>query len=139
MELENAGHSTILRFVAPCLLLSCLVRSRLTNFRDEQLVRDIHVSIESLINSFILLVEKLPVWLDHNLVFVEIAETDAQARAFWEALGHEEPDLSTLVDVKLRWRHGRLEVDKRLESASDTHERVAGSIIYIWRFRKFVT
>jgi hypothetical protein len=81
----------------------------------------------------------LPSWLHSRIRFVEGVEDDfVLLHTLWTSLRVSGAVVDVLVDMRLRWRGGALEISRAwAEQAGDTFlEHVTGALLYLWRFRK---
>lgn len=106
---------------------------------DAAVMRSCWIVMESLRNSFDLLVLAMPVWLSSVLAFEDFSGTPGILDAFWRMLGLEESWVSLLVFLQLRWEHGRLKVAHRFEGDECAPELIFTCLLRLWRFRSWTS
>ena len=104
---------------------------------DEAFIKDVHIVVESLRNSYDLLVDHLGKWIIASLSF-EDWEFPHQ-RELWTALGLEPARVDEFVDLQLRFHEGRLKVAASRQDDPNLLESVSTCLLHAWRFRKFTT
>ena len=104
---------------------------------DDAFLTDVHIVIESLRNSYDLLVVHLGNWIITSLSF---EDWDFQhQRELWTLLGLEPDRVDEFVALQLRFHGGRLKVDASYRDSPNLLESISTCLLHAWRFRKFTT
>lgn len=99
---------------------------------EEATLKDLFIAISAVRNAYNLLVQELPTWLMKVVVFGERAMPCAAE--VWTALGVEPHWVDELVQMKLHWSEGRLNVCSSFETCDNFTERLTGALLYLWKF-----
>lgn len=99
-------------------------------------LKDLHISIEALRNSFPHLHKHLAPALLARLTFVP-PEDEPEVRLFWSAMGVDGHWLELLVELDPHWGGGLLCISDRFEKDPEVVEKVSTVILYLWRWKKF--
>ena len=104
---------------------------------DDAFLKDVHIVIESLRNSYDLLVVHLGNWIITSLSF---EDWDFQhQRELWTLLGLEPDRVDEFVALQLRFHGGRLKVAASYRDSPNLLESISTCLLHAWRFRKFTT
>lgn len=106
---------------------------------DADLLSDLHVSIKSLSNSTLALIQVVPEFID-RFVHYELADDDlAVAESVWRVLGAKKSFLPTILKVNPRFDHDRrvLQVSARLADDPDAKGLVRSVMLYFIQFYDF--
>ena len=98
--------------------------------------QDLHIVMESLRNSFSLLVERLPLFLSTHLARREEPIEQEEAIDFWRTVGVEASMLELVAEVHPLWENGFLFVSSNLEEAS-VIEKVSHVLLYLCKWRRY--
>ena len=102
------------------------------------LLKDLHIIVEALRNSFSLLHERLfGFLLTHVVCDMEPGQFE-DVMEFWQLLGVDAAMLEAVALVNPCWRDGQLHVSAALANDEDKVERISAVVLYLFRFRKFV-
>ena len=99
-------------------------------------VKKLFIVVESLRNSYDLLLGHLPSFLTKHLVLVDEGPDPMELRGLWTALGLDTDLCQTLADLGLLWVDGHLQCCRR-RVKGDLVEKVHSCLIAATRFRKF--
>ena len=100
-------------------------------------IQNLHIVVESLRNSFDLLLARLPVFLVKHLAFVDDrADLDVIA-GFWRDLGVEAGMVDQVAEVNPWWENGQLQVSSALSGDADAIEKVSHILLYLCKWRQF--
>ena len=100
-------------------------------------IQNLHIVVESLRNSFDLLLARLPEFLVKHLAFAgNRADTDAVA-GFWRDLGVEAGMVDQVAEVNPWWENGQLQVSSALSGDADAIEKVSHILLYLCKWRQF--
>lgn len=102
----------------------------------EETIKKLHIAVESLRNSYNLLVKYLPKFLMSTLTIVQDSSL-ANPEEFWVALGMEPVVVQELVELGLCWRDGRLQAFRSAAEGKDFMGRVTACILSVFRFKRF--
>ena len=105
---------------------------------NADIIKDLHIVLESMRNSFTLLHAQLPHFLRSHLVADLPPEDMESAMEFWQLLGVEADHLEEIAYVNPWFFDGALHVSSSLADEGDRLERVSGAILYLFRWRRFV-
>jgi hypothetical protein len=102
-------------------------------------LRNIHIAVESLRNSFDLLHRYLKGFLSTSLAFVapESLCDPAEALEFWSLMHLDEDAVAMVQELQLCWDGKQLLLPVRCRNDPDLVEKLAGCLIGAFRFRKF--
>jgi hypothetical protein len=100
-------------------------------------LRGLHVVMESLRNSFAILVERLPAFLGEFLVFDSSGFDMDEVLGFWRCLGVEADMLEEVAAVNPWWADGRLCVNGALAGDSEAAQKVSHVLLYLFKWRLF--
>ena len=103
---------------------------------ESGLVNDLHIVIESLINSIAYLNARLKPWLLTVVSFTS-EHTEEFARRWWLFLGVGPDYIDLFCEVRAWWRHGRLEVNPELCSDPYGNDKIMACWVYCMRWRHF--
>lgn len=106
-------------------------------FQNESMIKDLFVVVESLRNSYSLLVAHLPKWLRRSVRFVAPQANTTFLHTLWTSLQIDSEVVDVLVSLELRWSGDRLEVCNRFEDDPHLMHMLSGALLHLWRFRKF--
>ena len=111
-----------------------------TQFADTQMMKDMHIILESLRNSSNLIWQSLGAWLGEVLVFkpdTELPEAEV-LELLWTALGVE-PELVDLLanTFRLTWAGGQLQVAATCMSDPAFMEQLSATLLAVWQFTAF--
>ena len=96
-------------------------------FEDGELMKDIHIVIESLRNGYDLLHGHLAQWLLEAIKFVEDPTPAEDLVCLWTALGVGAEWLDTLADLGLLFKDGSLEISAKHMSNPSLFETVSSA------------
>ncbi len=99
-------------------------------------VKRLHITIESLRTSYDLLEAHLVHFISKNLAIEEGPPEQPEAYSFWVALGVEADVAEELARLGLRWHQGKLQCHC-LQAESDVVSTIYGLFLYVFRFKKF--
>ena len=100
-------------------------------------IQNLHIVVESLRNSFDLLLARLPAFLAKHLAFVDDrADLDVIA-GFWRDLGVEADMVDLVAEVNPWWESGQLQVSSTLAREADAIEKISHTLLYLCKWRKF--
>ena len=106
---------------------------------DADLLRNVHIAVESLRNSTDLLVRHVALWVNRHIRFVSPWATSQMQEWYelWTALGVE-PDLCEILSCTLqfRWEDDAIFIVKDQEG-SDCVGLIMNVLLDLWRFREF--
>ena len=107
-----------------------------------QLLKDIHIVMQSLKNSFDLITERLSPWLICKVAPTSRADCvpDAQLHRQWAALGVDPVLIEQLVtEMALHWdfNSGLLRVDSEWLKRDNSFEEITGVMMGLWDFHPF--
>eukprot|EP00969_Alexandrium_andersonii_P180255 7966838-Alexandrium_andersonii.AAC.1 len=106
-------------------------------FADKELLKDMHIIVESLRNAYGLLYSHLAQWLADTVLFVDTPEDPSNLAALWTALGVDSDWIGTLVSLGLLFKGGRLQVASRCMDSPDLFATLSGCLLFLWHFTKF--
>jgi hypothetical protein len=102
------------------------------------LVRDLHITIESLRNAFLMLHSHLGAFLQEaNIGFDHEPYDRDQVYEFWVALGVGGDVVDIFVDLNPWFSEGRLWVSGQWEGHPQLEERLAKVIVYLLKLKRF--
>jgi hypothetical protein len=100
-------------------------------------LKDIHIVVESLRNSFSILHSHLPVLLMSHVAYDSSPDDPDEIKEFWQALGVEANMLDDFVEINPWFRNGQLHVSRALEADSGKMETLSALLLYLFKFRAF--
>jgi len=100
-------------------------------------VKDLHIVIEALRNSFSILLSRLPAFLSKYMTFWNDPGDVEEVGSFWRHMGVEADMVDEVTRVNPWWRDGRLYVNGELAHDPDCMEKVSHVMLYLCRWRKF--
>jgi hypothetical protein len=100
-------------------------------------LKDLHIVMESLRNSFAILHARMPRFLISHLAFDQSPFDRQVVAAFWRALGVEAAMVDKVVEVNPWWDGNFLWVNGELEDDPNAIAIVSGVLLYIFRWRQF--
>ena len=110
----------------------------LASHGSTDVIKDLHIILESLRNSFTLIHERLPAFLEAHLV-ADMAPADLDAvMQFWQVLGVEADFLEEVAYVNPWFVDGALHVNAALSDSDQKLEKVSTVVLYLFRWRRFV-
>jgi hypothetical protein len=111
----------------------------LSKYTSVEGLKDMHIVLESLRNSFTLLVERLPAFLEQHLAFSADSYDVEEVLAFWRCMGIGADMLEAVAEVNPWWSaaDGHLWVNGRLADDSEATEKVSHILLYLFKWRKF--
>ena len=137
-SLSGRPHHTL--FIScPCaahVIQNSLKWAMPENVTDEVL-KDLHICVESLRNSFSLLQGHLYDFLRKHLAFREGDHDHDAARQFWCALGVEADVLQQFIDVHPLWDGLHLWVASDLEGVENSITKVSWLMLKVFRWQRF--
>ena len=104
-----------------------------------EMLKDFHIIVESLRNSFELLHQRLfGFLLTHLVCDLEVCSLEP-VMEFWQLLGVEVEAnmLESVACVNPWWKDGMLHVSAALPDETDKLEKVSGVLLYLFLWRKF--
>lgn len=102
-----------------------------------QATQELHIVIEALRNSFLLLVCRLPAFLSGHLAFSNEPYDVEQVAPFWRALGIETHMAEQIADISPWWSEGRLWVNGSLAQDPDSMQKISCVLLYMSKWRRF--
>lgn len=105
--------------------------------QDKWSLCELHIVVESLRNSFDLLVTRLPQFLLDHLSFSDDGYDWEEVASFWRVLGVGPDMIEMLADINPWWADGKLWVSGKLTADPDCIEKVSHALLYLIRWRKF--
>ena len=105
--------------------------------QDKWSLCELHIVVESLRNSFDLLVTRLPQFLLEHLGFSEDAYSWDAVASFWRVLGVGPDMVEMLADINPWWADGKLWVNGQLAADPDCVEKVSHTLLYLIKWRRF--
>jgi hypothetical protein len=106
----------------------------LQDFSDPDLLKDTHISIESLRNSYGMLSQYMAAWLGKTILFVDEPLAGEVLYDLYTLLGVEADSADALVEMVLE---GRLQVSRAWGDRADLCEKLSGALLHLWRFSRF--
>ena len=106
---------------------------------EVDVLRRLHVGIESLRNSFDLLHRFLRPFVAERLQFAEGVYNYNQVRQFWLVLSVEEEVADVLADLNLHWDGNALWVAGKHKDTRDLIEKVSSCILAVFRCKTFTS
>ena len=100
-------------------------------------LHDLHIVVESLRNSFQILMCRLPAFLAAHLSFSTEQPNQDQVVAFWRALGVEASMIDTVAEVNPWWAEGKLWVSSDLAEDTEAIEKTSFVLLYLCKWRRF--
>jgi len=112
-------------------------------FCDAEAMGDVYIVIQSVLNSYGLVLAHMGAWLRRVLVFSGEDELEPMEvmQELWTTLGCD-PELTETLACELRlcWRDGCLRVAaSRGKGVASVIERVSGALLALWKFKTFST
>lgn len=102
------------------------------------LVEDLHISIESLRNSFTHVHAKVGVFLQRHLAFADQPHCEEdQASQFWQYVGVAPHWIELFVEVNPRWEGGKLWANPHLQADPECWDKVSVLVMYLLKWKKF--
>jgi hypothetical protein len=106
--------------------------------KDDKMLRDLHVAIESIRNSYDELMLRMDPWLAQVVVFdVDCATGAEEAREVYSTLGFHGDLLDTLLEVRPRFGAGRLHVAVAIAGEPDCFSLINGCLLAVFKFSQF--
>lgn len=109
----------------------------LSKYVLKEVSSDLFIIIESLRNSFDLLMGRLYSWASSRVCFSQREGTVDEHYQWWVLLGVDSEFATTMAELGLHFRFGRFHVDVDRQHDDDLFGTVTGCIMHMWRFRKF--
>jgi hypothetical protein len=109
----------------------------LAPFSGPEVVKDMHVVLEALRNSFAILHAHLPRFLAAHLAYRDAPDTSSATEEFWRAMGVDVDNLDRVTEVAPWWDGSHLTVSASLRDDPDSLEKVSAVILYFCRWRAF--
>ena len=106
-------------------------------FTAPGLLEDLHISIESLRNSFGFIHPHIGAFLSRCLKFEAPSGDKDEVRQFWSMLGVEPHWLDELCDLNPHWRDGSLWVSSEVQQGREGFDRVASMMMYMLKWKQF--
>lgn len=103
-----------------------------------EVLKDIHIVIESCRNSFVFIQANVIKFLVERLGFVQPPIDTELVLRFWRALGVDGDWLDILGYLNPWWDGNRLLISEAAKDDPDLIGKVSDLILYLWRWRKFV-
>ena len=103
----------------------------------EDLLRGLHISIESLRNSFSLLEGHLYTFLQQHLAFRGAPHDEEAATQFWAALSVEADVLQQFAEIHPQWDGEHLWVASHLLDVADSITTVCWLLLKVFRWQRF--
>jgi hypothetical protein len=100
-------------------------------------LKDLHVVVESLRNSFSLLLQYLPAFLESSLAFRHSSVSTDVVEAFWRDLGVDADMVELFGEVNPQWGGNQLWVNQDLAGQDDVIRKVSHCMIYLCKWRHF--
>jgi hypothetical protein len=104
---------------------------------SDPVIKDLHVCIESLRNSFADLHRHIPLFLRRYISFETPPDDADNIAEFWRSLGVDPTFIDTFVLVKPNWQGGRLCVDAALQHRPDCIQLVTQCMLYAMKWVQF--
>ena len=102
------------------------------------LVEDLHISIESLRNSFTHVHAKVGVFLQRHPAFADQPHCEEdQASQFWQYMGVAPHWIELFVEVNPRWEGGKLWANPHLQADPECWDKVSVLVMYLLKWKKF--
>lgn len=127
----------ILSTACCCHDLQNALKWSLSSLWTGQDIQDLHVCMESLRNSFEILLGKLPKFLAEHMTFHREGQDPDKVIMFWRALGIEADMVERVSEVNPWWANGFLHVSAHLAEDVDVVEKVTFVIVYMTKWRRF--
>lgn len=102
---------------------------------NKDCMRAFFITLESLRNSYDLLMAQLPRWLPKVLAFEEWGFADPSP--LWVLLGVSSEIVELLSQMQLRFQGGQLKVAPSFQAKDDLPDLIAMCLMHIWTFRRF--
>lgn len=99
-------------------------------------LKDLHIAVESLRNSYRFLHQRLPRFIRESVAFAGPAPEDDLFN-FWRALGIDVDWLDLVASLNPHWCDGQLMVSAAAQDDPLLVEHLSAVILHIWRWRKF--
>ena len=106
-------------------------------FNDKTLMRDAWICMESLRQSYDVLVTELPKWLGRVLRFEDVPGENLGK--LWAWVGVKDHWLNVMVNIGLRWDSGYLKVNRDLEQDTGVIQLVTMILLHVWKFKSWST
>ena len=115
--------------------MSAVIESQSAEF-----LQDIHIITNSIRTSFNLIHDALPAFIASTLTLTPEEELDSEddCHDLWVSLGVEPSVLQQLVELRLRWRKGCLQVSDKTP-LEEVVQQVYFCLSSLWRFRTYST
>jgi len=102
----------------------------LSPFTGPEAIKDTHVVLESLRNSFAILHAHLPQFLATHLAYRDTPRDSSETEAFWRAMGVNVDTLDLVIEVDPWWDGSHLTVSEKLKGAPECLEKVSTVILH---------
>ena len=109
----------------------------LSSFSGPEVVKDMHVVLEALRNSFAILHAHLPRFLATHLAFRDAIDNSSATEDFWRTMGVDVENLDRVTEVAPWWDGSHLTVCATLKDDPDCLEKVSAVFLYFCRWRAF--
>jgi hypothetical protein len=103
----------------------------------DDVVRKLHIAIESLRNSYDLIHARLAKFVQDTLRFDDGDYDRGEAYRVWVALGVKSDVADALVDLTLKYEGGYARVHVSHVGSVGLYEKVTGAMIVIFKFKRF--
>jgi hypothetical protein len=100
-------------------------------------LQSLHIVVESLRNSFDILLSRLPAFLSKHLVFVDPPGDTEPVATFWRNLGVEADMVDEVAEVNPWWAEGKLQVSSAVTQDPAGIEQVSHVLLYLCKWRQF--
>ena len=100
-------------------------------------IKDLHIVIESLRNSFMLVHSRIGAWLAKTVSFDEREHDSDDINSFWSAVGVSGEWLEVVVDLNPWFADGRLWVAAKWNGHGKLDENLSRSLLYLFKFRQY--
>ena len=143
----NVTNNTILQLLQWDEYTPCSVHdihngmkwSLFVQFRDKDLMRNAHITIASLRQSYDLLLGHVAEWALKNINLAEPLSADEvdELRMLWDCLGILPEVADLLVTLELRWTGGALNISRKCVEHDDLLGSIVTSLLTVWKFKQF--
>ena len=137
-DLELAAMQDLF-LASPCLAhaLQNSLKWAVAPLSTEESMKNLHVVIESLRNSFSLLHSHIYAFLSSCVCFRSRPHDQESARALWAAVGVEADAVSDFADIHPLWDGQRLWVSQELEGSEEALPKLSFLLLKAFRWQRF--
>ena len=104
---------------------------------DVEVVHKLHIIIESLRNSFDLILDRLAKFVADKLRFDDGDYDRGDAYRFWVTLGVRSDVADVLADLNLSYEGGYLRVHVSHVGSAGLYEKITGAMLVVFKFKRF--